>query len=114
MGGLSRFIHSSGPNRCGPTYRCFNDILGKLIDMDRDSSYSLSPEEAKAKLRAAGQELSLNHLIGRSTWSVLAVSLVGGYVVGRMRIPAMTGNVLMQRIAPLLIAVWLQKYKGHK
>ena len=82
--------------------------------MDSDSSHSLSTEEAKAKLRAASQELSLNHLIGRSTWSVLAVSMIGGFVVGRMRIPAMTGNLLMQRIAPLMIAVWLQKYKGNK
>lgn len=82
--------------------------------MDRDSTHSLSTEEAKANLRAASQELSLNHLIGRSTWSVLAVSMVGGFVAGRVRIPAMTGNLLMQRIAPLLIAVWLQKYKGNK
>ena len=82
--------------------------------MDSDSSHPLSTEEAKAKLRAASQELSLNHLIGRSTWSVLAVSMIGGFVVGRMRIPAMTGNLLMQRIAPLMIAVWLQKYKVNK
>ncbi|MEJ2552792.1 MAG: hypothetical protein P8164_05795 [Gammaproteobacteria bacterium] len=71
--------------------------------MDRDTLHPISTEEAKARLRAAAQELSLGRWIGKRTWRVLAVSLAGGFIVGRLRLPAMTGAVLMQRVAPLLL-----------
>jgi hypothetical protein len=77
--------------------------------MDRDPSNPLSPEEAKARLRAAARELSVDRWIGRRTWSVLAIALAGGFIVGRTRVPAITGTLLMERVVPLLLAVWLRK-----
>jgi hypothetical protein len=82
--------------------------------MDRDTPRPLSPEEAKARLRAAARELTLSHLIGGHPWRVLAVALAGGFVVGRLRIPAMTGTFLMQRIVPLMFTVWLRGGKSNK
>ena len=72
--------------------------------MDRDTSHPLSTAEAKARLRAAAQELTLEHLIGPRTWRVLAVALAGGFVFGRMRVTAM---MVMRQIVPLLLTVWL-------
>jgi hypothetical protein len=79
--------------------------------MDRDSSQPISTEEAKARLRAAAQELSLSHWLGRRTWTVLAVALAGGFVVGRLRISVLSRALLMQRVAPLLLAVMLRRNK---
>lgn len=77
--------------------------------MDRDTPHQISTEEAKARLRAAAQELSLGRWIGRRSWRVLAVSVAGGFIVGRLRLPAMTGALLMQRMAPLLLTVLLSR-----
>jgi nitrate reductase NapE component len=79
--------------------------------MDRDSSQPLSTEEAKARLRAAARELSLSHWLGRRTWSVLAVAVVGGFAVGRLRISVLSRTMLLQRVAPLLLAVMLRRNK---
>lgn len=79
--------------------------------MDRDTHRPLSSEEAKARLRAAAQGVSLHDWMGRRTWRVLAAALAGGFVVGRLRITAMSGTVFLQRIAPLLLAIWLRRKK---
>ena len=80
--------------------------------MDRDPPNPLSPEEAKAKLREAARELSASHWIGRRTWSVLGVALAGGFVAGRLRVSAVTGALLMERIVPLLLTVWLSRKRS--
>jgi len=80
--------------------------------MDSNSLNPLSTEEAKARLRAAAADISLSHWIGRRTWSVLAVALVGGFVAGRVPIAGLSRAMLMQRIAPLLWTVWLRKGKS--
>ncbi len=82
--------------------------------MDRDTSHPLTPEEAKARLRAAAQQLSLTTWMSRHTWRALALALAGGFVVGRLRVPVITGTLLMQRIAPLLLTVLLRRRKETK
>lgn len=77
--------------------------------MDRDTSHPLSPAEAKARLRAAAQGLSLGDWMGRHTWSVLAAAAAGGFVVGRLRLSGVSGTMFMQRIAPLLLVVLLRR-----
>jgi hypothetical protein len=79
--------------------------------MDRDSSQPLSTQEAKARLRAAAQELSLSHWLSQRTWTVLAVALTGGFIVGRLRISVLSRALLLQRVAPLLLAVMLRRNK---
>ena len=79
--------------------------------MDRDSSQPLSTQEAKARLRAAAQELSLSHWLGRRTWTVLALALAGGFVVGRLHISVLSRALLLQRVTPLLLAVMLRRNK---
>lgn len=79
--------------------------------MDRDTPHPLSTEEAKARLRAAAPGLSLGRWIGQRTWRVLTVSLAGGFIVGRLRFPAVTGALLMQRVAPLLLTVLIRRRK---
>lgn len=79
--------------------------------MDRDTSRPLNPAEAKARLRAAAENISLSHWVGRYSWRVLAVALAGGFVFGRMRISTLTQTMMIQRIAPLLLTAWLQRRK---
>ena len=62
--------------------------------MDSDAPQPLSTEEAKARLRAAAQGLSLSAWMGRRTWRVLAVSLAGGFIVGRVRISDLTRTLM--------------------
>lgn len=76
--------------------------------MDSDTPRPLSPEEAKARLRAAAQGLGLSALIGRRTWRILAVSLIGGFIVGRLRVSELTRAVVMQRVTPLLLTLLLR------
>ena len=71
--------------------------------MDRDTSQPLTPEEAKAKLRTAAQQVSLTNWMSRRTWRVLALALAGGFVVGRLRIPVIATTLLVQQIAPVLL-----------
>ena len=81
--------------------------------MDRDTTPPLTPAEAKARLRAAAQQVSLTNWMSRRTWRVLALALAGGFVVGRLRVPAITGT-LLQRIAPVLLSVLLWRHKESK
>ena len=81
--------------------------------MDRDTSHPLTPEEAKTRLRAAAQQVSLTNWMSRRTWRVLALALAGGFVVGRLRVPVITGS-LLQRIAPVLLTVLLRRRKESK
>ena len=74
--------------------------------MDRNTPHSLTPDEAKAQLRTAAQQVSLTSLMSHRAWRILAVALAGGFVVGRLRIP-LTTALLMQRIAPALLTVLL-------
>ena len=82
--------------------------------MDRDTSLPLTPEEAKARLRAAAQQISLTHWMSRRTWRILALALAGGFVVGRLRVPVITSTLLLQRIVPALLAVLLRRRKESK
>ena len=82
--------------------------------MDRDTPHPLTPEEAKARLRAAALQVSLTNWMGRRTWRVLGLALAGGFIVGRLRITATTGTLLMRRITPMLLTVLLQKRKDGK
>jgi len=79
--------------------------------MDRDPTNTLTPEEAKARLRAAAQELGVNHWVGERTWRVLVLALAGGYIAGHARIPAVMGTRLIQRVVPLLLTAWLRRKK---
>lgn len=79
--------------------------------MDRGATNTLTPEQAKARLREAAQELGVNHWVGQHTWRVLALALVGGYVVGHLRIPALMGTRLVQRVLPVLLTTWLRRKK---
>jgi hypothetical protein len=76
--------------------------------MDSDTPRPLSTEEAKARLRSAAQGLGLSALMGRRTWRVLALSLIGGFIVGRLRFSELTRAVVMQRVTPLLLTVLLR------
>ena len=80
--------------------------------MDRDTTQPLSTEEAKARLRAAAQDLTLGQLIGRRTWTVLAVSVAGGFVAGRVGITTISRTLLLQRFVPLALALFLGG-RGH-
>ena len=77
--------------------------------MDRDSSHALTPAEAKARLRGAAQDLSLAAWMRGKPWRVLGVALAGGFIFGRMRVPAASGALMMQRIAPMLLMAVLRR-----
>ena len=82
--------------------------------MDRDPARPLSIDEAKARLRTAAQDLTLSHVIGRRTWSVLALSVAGGFVAGRIGIAAIGRTLLMQRYMPVVFAMLLGGHRESK
>ena len=79
--------------------------------MDRDTTQPLSTEEAKARLRAAAQDLTLGHLLGQHTWKFLALSVAGGFVAGRIGITTISRTLLLQRFMPLALALLLNGTK---
>lgn len=82
--------------------------------MDSDTTHPLSPEEAKACLRAAAQQITLVDWMSQHTWRVLALSLAGGIIVGRLRVPIFAGSMMMQRLVPILLTVFLRNRKRAK
>ena len=82
--------------------------------MDRDTAQPLTTEEAKARLRAAAQELTVGQLISRRTWTVLAVSVVGGFVAGRIGITTISRALVLQRFVPLALALLLGGHRESK
>ncbi len=64
-------------------------------------------EEAKARLRAAAQNITLGTWVSKNRWSLLAVVVAGGFVASRLRLPTLLGSVLIQRAAPLLLSTVL-------
>ncbi|MDZ4263541.1 MAG: hypothetical protein U1B30_14570 [Pseudomonadota bacterium] len=62
----------------------------------------LTTEEAKARLRAAAQNLTLSTWIGKNKWSLLAAAVAGGFVAARLRLPSLLGSVFIGRAVPLL------------
>jgi len=111
MGRLSRVVRSAGSDK-GRSHHWHVDVgVGGGIDMDGDAPRPLNTEEAKARLRAAARGLSLGPWVRQHSWRVLGLSLVGGFVVGRIRISALTRTMMMQRIVPLLLTVLVGRSK---
>lgn len=81
--------------------------------MDRNTSRSLTPEEAKARLRAAAQGTSPKVWISQHKWGILAVALAGGFLAGRTRVPIMARAILMQQLTPLLLTALSQKRRNQ-
>ncbi len=67
-------------------------------------SATLTTEEAKARLRAAAQNVTLGTWVGRNKWSLLAAAVAGGFVASRLRLPNLLSSVLIQRSLPLLLS----------
>ena len=111
MGRLSRVGRSDGGGQGRSHHWHFDVGIGGGVDMDGDAPRPLSTEEAKARLRAAARGLSLGPWVRQHSWRVLGLSLVGGFVVGRMRISALTRTAMMQRIVPLLLTVLVSHRK---
>lgn len=73
----------------------------------------LTPEEAKARLRAAAQNVTLAAVVSRSAWPLLAVAVAGGFIAARLRLPKLLGSVVIQRAAPLLLGALLGRKGPH-
>jgi len=74
----------------------------------------LSIEEAKARLRTAARELTLGRLMGPRTWTILAVSVAGGFIAGRIGIITLSRTLLLQRFMPLALALLLGGHRESK
>jgi len=90
--------------------------------MDSDPNQPLTPsptaplttEEAKARLRAAAQDVTLGAVMGgKRSWWLLGAALLGGFVAGRGRLPQAAGSVLIQRLAPMLLRSLFRKKSAH-
>lgn len=82
--------------------------------MDRNASHPLTPAEAKDRLRTAAQQVSLTNWLGQHKWPVLVVAIAAGFIIGRTRIPVITGTLLTRGFAPMLLNMFLNKRKEHK
>lgn len=63
---------------------------------------TLTTEEAKARLRAAAQNVTLGAWVSRNKWSLLTAAVAGGFIAARLRLPSLFGSVLIGRAVPLL------------
>jgi hypothetical protein len=70
----------------------------------------LTVEEAKARLRAAAQDVTLGALMGgKRSWWLLGTALAAGFVSGRGRLPKIVGSVLI----PMLLRVLFREKEAH-
>jgi hypothetical protein len=77
--------------------------------MDRDTSHPLTPEEAKARLRAAAEQASLANWMNQHKVGVLAAALAGGFIAGRVPVSLLAPAMLARRVVPMLVLSLLQK-----
>ena len=83
--------------------------------MDRETSHSLTPAEAKDRLRAAAQQLSFANWVVERRWTILAVALTGGFVVGRLGLSVAARAMLLRQVAPLLLTIlWRRRKRTHE
>jgi hypothetical protein len=58
--------------------------------MDGDTAKPLTPEQAKARLRAAADRASPTAWLHQHPWSTLSLAVAGGFMLSRMRLPMFT------------------------
>lgn len=66
--------------------------------MVRDTSRTLSVEEAKARLRIAVNAATPSAWVAHYPLRAFTLALIGGYLIARLRIPAATGLMLAEKI----------------
>jgi len=79
--------------------------------MDRETTHSLTPAEAKDRLRAAAQQLSFANWMVERRWTILTVALAGGFIIGRLGLPIAARAILLRQVAPLLLTTMWQRRK---
>jgi len=77
--------------------------------MDRDQTQSLTPDEAKARLREAALRVSPRRWLSQHPLGILAAALAGGFVVGRMDGAALARVLLVRRLTSALLAMLLPR-----
>lgn len=75
---------------------------------------TLTTEEAKARLRAAAQNVTLGAWVSRNKWSLLTAAVAGGFIAARLRLPSLLGSVLIGRTVPLLLDILAVSRSGSK
>jgi hypothetical protein len=82
--------------------------------MDSNNDRPLTPEEAKARLRKAAQQVSLDRWVGQHPWQVLVGALIGGFIVGRVGVSAVARTIVARRVAPMLLTMVIPKKRKEK
>jgi len=77
--------------------------------MDGDQTQSLTPDQAKARLREAALRVSPGRWLSQHPVGVLAAALAGGFVVGRMGGAALARALLVRRLTFALLAMLLPR-----
>ena len=72
--------------------------------MAERASHPLTPEEAKARLRAAAQQATPAYWVRQRPWQTLLIALCGGFLAGRLRLSPTLAITLSQRLLPLFVA----------
>lgn len=72
--------------------------------MDSEQTHPLSPQEAKARLRAAAQRASPSGWVRHHPLQAVALALGGGFVIARLRIEPILGAALTRRLLPAIAA----------
>jgi hypothetical protein len=80
--------------------------------MDRDTTHPLTPEEAKIRLRAAAERVSLINWMSQHKGGVLAAALASGFIAGRSRTSLMAPAMLVRQVVPMLLLALFRKRKG--
>lgn len=81
--------------------------------MDRAPQGPLTTAEAKARLRAAAQNVTIGAWPTQGRWPLL-IAAAAGFVAGRLRLPTLLGSALCRRAAPMLLSMLLTRKKADQ
>gem|GEM_PF-3976103 len=81
--------------------------------MDDPTPHSLSPAQAKQRLRAAAARASLPYWVRQRPWQALLASLATGYLAGRTRITPLLTTTIARQLVPAFIKHLLRDTSDH-
>jgi hypothetical protein len=74
--------------------------------VDRDDSQPMTVAEAKARLRAAAEQVRPSAWVRRHPLDALGIALLGGFVTGHLRAPSAGGLLAAEKlVVPLLVGM---------
>ncbi len=79
--------------------------------MGGTSQQPLTTAEAKARLRAAAQNVTIGGWVSKGGWPLLGVAAVAGFMAARLRLSELASSAMVRRAVPILLDMLLTRKK---